>query len=71
MVIKYFGPDDKRGVYWPPYTAQERREMEASMFGPRYGPVVMVPSRTRGGPTNRQTEETNQSEQEAPEKAAE
>jgi hypothetical protein len=26
MVIKYFGPNDKRGVYWPPYTAQERRK---------------------------------------------
>ena len=32
MVIKYFGPNDKTGVYWPPYTAVEKRQMEADLY---------------------------------------
>jgi len=43
MVIKFFGPKDKRGVYWPPYTAKERQEIEDNMYRRKHnGPVVMV-----------------------------
>ena len=76
MVIKYFGPNDKRGVYWPPYTAKERREREAQLYRWHGGPMVVVYPYARGaGPslpgrnaaaaaaaTNRHTEATNQSE---------
>ena len=80
MVIKYFGPDDKRGVYWPPYTAKERREREAQLYRWHGGPYVAVyPYARANGPslpsataaeaaaaaTNRQTEATNRSAAEA------
>jgi hypothetical protein len=43
MVIKYFGPNDKRGVYWPPYTAAEQRAREAALYKkPHSGPYVML-----------------------------
>jgi hypothetical protein len=61
MVIKYFGPNDKRGVYWPPYTAKERREMEASLYRDHGGPMAIVRPGPRGQAyaTNRHTEPTS------------
>jgi hypothetical protein len=67
MVIKYFGPNDKRGVYWPPYTAAERRAREAALYKkPHSGPYVMLHSGPRSvGPataaTNPETEATSPS----------
>jgi hypothetical protein len=84
MVIKFFGPDDKRGVYWPPYTAAERRQMEDNLYRRKHnGPVVVVYPYARGaGPslpgrnaaaaaaaTNRRTEATTQSELKAADQA--
>jgi hypothetical protein len=64
MVIKYFGPNDKRGVYWSPYTAKER---QASMYRNHGGPMVIVrpaprsPADAAAEPTNHQTEATSRS----------
>jgi hypothetical protein len=41
MVIKYFGPNDKTGVVWPPYTAADRR-YAAGLRKWTTGPMVMV-----------------------------
>ena len=53
MVIKYFGPNDKTGVYWPPYTAVEKRQMEADLYRkPHSGPYTVVYPYKRGeGPS--------------------
>ena len=53
MVIRYFGPDDKTGVYWPPYTAAEKRQMEADLYRkPHSGPYTVVYPYKRGeGPS--------------------
>jgi hypothetical protein len=76
MVIKYFGPNDKTGVYWPPYSAAEKRQMEADLHRkPHSGPYTVVYPYARGaGPslpgrsaaavaasTNRHTEAMTQS----------
>ena len=43
MTIKYFGPNDKTGVYWPPYSAAEKQRMEADLYRkPHAGPYVVV-----------------------------
>ena len=49
MTIKYFGPNDKTGVYWPPYSAAEKRQMEADLYRkPHAGPYVVVYPHARG-----------------------
>ena len=49
MLIKYFGPNDKTGVYWPPYSAAEKRQMEADLYRkPHAGPYVVVYPYARG-----------------------
>lgn len=53
MTIRYFGPNDKTGVYWPPYTAAERRARDAALYKkPHSGPYVVVYPHARGeGPS--------------------
>jgi hypothetical protein len=75
MAIKHHIPGGK-GTFWPPYTAAEKRQMEADLYRkPHSGPYVVVYPYARGaGPslpgrsaaavaaaTNRQTEATSQS----------
>ena len=43
MAIKYFGPNDKRGVFWPHYTAAKKRQMDAiDCRKPHSGPYIVV-----------------------------
>jgi hypothetical protein len=50
MTIRYFGPNDKTGVYWPPYTAAERQARDAALYKkPHSGPYVVVYPYARGG----------------------
>jgi hypothetical protein len=84
MVIKYFGPNDKRGVFWPPYSAKEKREMQENLSRWHGGPYVAVyPYARAAGPslpsaaaaaaaaTSHRTEATSQSAVEAEKKEAE
>jgi hypothetical protein len=49
MAIKYFGPNDKQGVFWPPYTAAEKRQMDAiDCRKPHSGSYVVVYPYPRG-----------------------
>jgi hypothetical protein len=75
MAIKHHIPGGK-GTYWPPYSAAEKRQMDADLYRkPHSGPYVVVYPYARGaGPslpgrsaaavaaaTNPETEATSQS----------
>src|SRR5260370_453376 len=52
MTMKHLVPGGK-GTYWPPYTAAEKRQMEADLYRkPHSGPYVVVYPYARGaGPS--------------------
>ena len=49
MAIKHHIAGGK-GTYWPPYTAAEKRQMDADLYRkPHSGPYVVVYPHARGG----------------------
>ena len=64
MVIKYFGPNDKTGVVWPPYTTADRRYMDGLRKWAT-GPIVMVGPDPATRTTNRRTATKTRSAEEA------
>ena len=49
MAIKHHIPGGK-GTYWPPYTAAEKRDMDAALYRkPHSGPYVVVYPYAHGG----------------------